>query len=164
MPSGWLASSHATQAEVFVRGPIGDCFYVAGNPDQPLLLAGTGTGLAPLWGILHSALASGHAGPIELWHGARTTEGLYLVRELEALASAHRQLSYRRCVLEGPAGAGTEVGSLDSALLASATSFDGRRVFLCGDPQLVQQLKRQVFMKGASMREIHADAFVRATV
>jgi CDP-4-dehydro-6-deoxyglucose reductase, E3 len=160
--SGWLGSPQALGAEVTVRGPMGECFYVPGNPEQPLLLAGTGTGLAPLWGIVQDALASGHTGPIELWHGARTAEGLYLVGELEALASTRRQLTYRRCVLQGTADARTEVGSLDAAVLASAPSFEGRRVFLCGDPNLVSKLKRQVFLRGASLRDIHADAFVGA--
>jgi NAD(P)H-flavin reductase len=160
--SGWLASDGAPLVDVAIRGPIGECFYVPGSPKQPLLLAGTGTGLAPLWGILHDALAAGHSGPIELWHGSRTADGLYLVNELEALASVHRNFNYHRCVLEGGANADTAVGSLDAAVLASAPSFDGHRVFLCGDPNLVNLMKRKVFLKGASMREIHADAFVAA--
>lgn len=158
--SGWFAAGGAVGASVSLRGPIGECFYVPGNPGQPLLLAGTGTGLAPLWGIVHDALASGHSGPIELWHGARTEDGLYLVRELEALAATHHQLSYRRCVLQGVASSGIRLGSLDEVVLASASSFDGRRIFLCGDAGFVRQLKRQVFLKGAAMRDIHADAFV----
>jgi CDP-4-dehydro-6-deoxyglucose reductase, E3 len=160
--SGWLASSLARGAEVALRGPLGECFYVPGNPTQPLLLAGTGTGLAPLWGILNDALASGHRGPIELWHGARMADGLYLVRELETLASAHPHFTYRRCLLEGNASPDTAVGSLEAAVLASALSFDAHRVFLCGDPRLVNAMKRKVFLKGAAMREIHADAFVAA--
>lgn len=158
--SSWLAGGGAVGAGVSLRGPIGDCFYVPGNPQQSLLLAGTGTGLAPLWGIVHDALASGHSGPIELWHGARTEDGLYLVSELEALAAAHCQLSYRRSVLQGAASSGTQRGSLDEVVLASSSSFDGRRVFLCGNASFVQQLKRKVFLKGAAIREIHADAFV----
>jgi CDP-4-dehydro-6-deoxyglucose reductase, E3 len=161
--SAWLTSKDAVEADVTIRGPIGECFYVPGNAKQPLLLAGTGTGLAPLWGILHDALASGHSGPIELWHGARTADGLYLVNELEALAAVHRNFKYHRCVLEGGVNADTAVGSLDAAVLASAPSFDGHRIFLCGDPNLVNLMKRKVFLKGASMREIHADAFVAAT-
>lgn len=157
--SSWLANDGASR-DVTIRGPIGECFYVPGNPQQPLLLAGTGTGLAPLWGILHDALASSHSGPIELWHGSRNSDGLYLVRELEALAAVHRNFRYHRCVLEGGAGPDTAVGSLDAAVLASAPSFNGHRVFLCGDPQLVNLMKRKVFLKGAAMREIHADAFV----
>ena len=161
--SGWLASHRCRQADVAIRGPLGECFYVPGNPTQPLLLAGTGTGLAPLWGILHDALASGHSGPIELWHGARVTEGLYLVRELAALACVHPHFTYRRCVLEGTADSHTAVGTLDSAVLSSAPSFDGHRVFLCGDPNLVHVMKRKLFLKGASIREIHADAFVASS-
>lgn len=158
--SSWLGSGRAVGEPVSLRGPIGECFYLPGNPHQPLLLAGTGTGLAPLWGIVHDALASGHCGPIELWHGARSEDGIYLTRELSALASAHPQLSYRRCVLQGPVSSETQVGNLDEAVLGSSSSFDGRRVFLCGDASFVQQLKRQIFLKGASLREIHADAFV----
>ena len=161
--SGWLASQDAIAADVAIRGPIGECFYGPGNSQQPLLLAGTGTGLAPLWGILHDALAAGHSGPIELWHGARTADGLYLERELEALAGVHPNFRYHRCVLEGGANADTAIGSLDAAVLGSAPSFDGHRVFLCGDPNLVNVMKRKVFLKGAAMREIHADAFVAAS-
>ena len=160
--STWLARPETLGARLALRGPVGECCYIPGKPDQPLLLAGTGTGLAPLWGVLHEALAAGHRGPIELWHGARTAEGLYLMRELEALARAHPQLRYRRCVLQGAAGAdaGIDIGSLDAVLLASTHSFAGRRVFLCGDPTLVQQLKRKVFLLGASLPEIFVDAFV----
>lgn len=158
--SGWLAGKEALGADVSVRGAQGDCFYVPGNAQQPLTLIGTGTGLAPLWGVLHDALAHGHTGPIELWHGARDANGLYLQEELAALQKQYPQLSYRRCVLEGPAATSFEVGRLDAVVLEKIPSFAGRRVYLCGDPTLVQRLKRQVFLRGASLREIHADAFV----
>lgn len=159
--SGWLASPEAVGARVHVRGPAGDCFYVPGSvASQPLLLIGTGTGLAPLWGVLNDALANGHMGSIELWHGARDVAGLYLTEELRALAARYPQLSYRPAVLEGDASSALSVGRLDALVLASAASFAGRRVFLCGDPGLVQGLKKQLFLKGASLKEIHADAFV----
>jgi hypothetical protein len=45
-------------------------------------------------------------------------------------------------------------------VLERVPSFAGRRVYLCGDPLLVQRLKRQVFLRGAALREIHADAFL----
>ncbi len=158
--SGWLARPEALGAQVRVRGASGDCFYVPGNRDQPLTLIGTGTGLAPLWGVLREALAQDHAGPIQLWHGARDAAGLYLERELSALSLRHSQLRYRRCVLEGTAGENLDVGRLDDVVLGQVPSFAGHRVYLCGDPSLVQRLKRQVFLRGASLREIHADAFI----
>lgn len=84
--SGWLASPEALGAALQVRGPSGSCFYVKGRPEQPLLLAGTGTGLAPLWAIARAALAAGHTGPIRLFHGARSAAGLYFIDELSDLA------------------------------------------------------------------------------
>lgn len=165
LPSGrmghWLASEHARGATVRVRGPSGECFYVPGRPDQPLVLAGTGTGLAPLWGIARDAIASRHSGPIQLWHGARNPAGLYLRSELERLAHAHPNFTYRPCVLEGDPTR-ESVGKLDDLLLQSITAFDSPRFFLCGDPPLVQRLKRALFLRGASLKEIYADAFVSA--
>src|ERR1019366_6954129 len=49
---------------VWIQGPSGNCFYVPGKADEPLLLAGAGTGLAPLYGIARDALQQGHSGPI----------------------------------------------------------------------------------------------------
>ncbi|HET9931094.1 MAG TPA: 2Fe-2S iron-sulfur cluster-binding protein [Polyangiaceae bacterium] len=165
LPSGrmshWLASEQARGASVRVRGPSGDCFYVAGKPEQPLVLAGTGTGLAPLLGIIRDAIAAGHQGSIDLWHGARNVAGLYLRNELEALAQVHPNLSYHPCVLEGEPGS-YRVGKLDELLLSSLKAFDTPRFFLCGDPPLVQKLKRSLFLRGASLKEIYADAFVSA--
>ena len=163
--SQWLASEAARGANVRVRGPSGECFYVPGKSDQPLVLAGTGTGLAPLWRIARDALASGHRGPIELWHGARTPAGLYLRGELERMALEHENFSYRACVLEGaPSGADASerVGMLDELLLKSTRVFDGPRFYLCGDATLVQRLKRALCVRGASLKEIYADAFVNA--
>src|SRR5262249_27733083 len=49
--SGWLANEAHPGVAVRLRGPTGACFYTAGTPDQTLVLAGTGTGLSPLYGV-----------------------------------------------------------------------------------------------------------------
>lgn len=159
--SSWLASSAALGAALRVRGPAGECFYTPGAPEQPLVLAGTGSGLAPLWGIARDALAKGHLGPIELWHGARTPSGLYLREELMGLQAAHPNFSYRPCVLEGDARE-AGVGRLEQLLLDSRASFEQPRFFLCGDAALVQSLRRALFLRGAALTQLHADAFLTA--
>lgn len=158
--SAWLESASAVGSSVRLRGPSGDCCYLPGYPTQSLVLVGVGTGLAPLWGILREALAANHQGGIELWHGGRTPESLYLSDELMALATAHRNFSYRACALESRGPSEVTVGHLDQLLLKAIPSFAGRRVYLCGDAGLVQLLKRKVFLAGASLQEIHADPFV----
>ena len=65
--------------------PKGNCFYIPDNPEQNLLLIGTGCGLAPLYGIIRDALAQGHRGAIKLYHGSKTVESLYMSKELKVL-------------------------------------------------------------------------------
>lgn len=172
--SGWLAEQAAPGERLTVRGPYGDCFYLPGSPEQPLLLVGTGTGLAPLYGILRDALRHGHTGPIRLVHGAVDSRGLYLVDELAALAAAAPNLDYRRCVLRAdraePAGAAhtadtpgmvadAHVGDLVEVVARLVPRPAGHRVFLCGDPETTHRLRRTLFLNGASNRDIHLDAF-----
>ena len=94
-------------------------------------------------------------------HGARDPGGLYLVDQLSALASAHDNVAYSACVLEG-ASAGMTQGSLDDVVFGRFPNLGGHKVFLCGDPVLVQKMKRRAFLAGARLSDIRADAFVTA--
>ncbi|HYP90709.1 MAG TPA: hypothetical protein VEQ59_21205, partial [Polyangiaceae bacterium] len=161
--SNWLASAEAIGACVRLRGPAGDCFYTSADAEQPLVLAGAGTGLAPLWGILRDALAAGHRGAIQLWHGALAADGLYLRTELAALAQQYPQFTYHPCALQGEPSRELSVGRLDELLLQAIPTYGRQRFYLCGDAPLVQGLKRKLFLRGAPLREIFADAFLGAS-
>ena len=89
-----MGSGARTNPIVSIQGPSGNCFYLPGQPDEPLLLAGTGTGLAPLYGIARDALTQGHCGPIWLFHGSLNPAGLYLQQELTDLAARHANFQY----------------------------------------------------------------------
>ncbi len=158
--SGWFHDVARVGARVSIAGPAGECFYVAGREDQPLLLVGTGTGLAPLYGILRDALKHGHRGPVHLFHGALHKAGLYLVDELRRLAAKHPHVEYTPAVLRGDQTEGFEVGSIDQVVLRRFPKLTGWRGFVCGDPTLVQSLKKKLFISGMASRDIHADAFV----
>jgi CDP-4-dehydro-6-deoxyglucose reductase, E3 len=159
--SGWLRERARIGDRVWVQGPCGDCFYLPGNAEQPLLLAGTGTGLAPLYGIVRDALRSGHRGPVRLFHGALRPEGLYFREELGELAAAHRNFEYVATVLAaGDRECGVEVGEIDKVIQDRLPDLKGWRGYVCGDPTLVHKLKKKFFLAGMAMRDIHADAFV----
>lgn len=158
--SSWLFDEAKVGDAVVLQGPSGECFYVAGQPEQPLLLAGTGTGLAPLYGVLRDALLQGHTGPIWLFHGAIEPSGLYLVSELRAIAEAHANVRYIPCVLRGEEAGEVRVGPLDQVLFKDLPKLKGFRSFVCGDPALVTALKKKIFLAGAPLRDIYADAFL----
>jgi CDP-4-dehydro-6-deoxyglucose reductase, E3 len=161
--TGWLFDEAKENDLVSIRGPAGQCFYTAGNQDQALLMAGTGTGLAPLAGICRDALREGHQGPIHLYHGALRPEGLYLTQELQQLARAHENFRYHPVVVQGGSDA-IRSGALDQVIAADHARLTGWRGFVCGDPVIVGVLTKKLFLAGMASREIFADPFVEAPV
>jgi ferredoxin-NADP reductase len=208
--SGGLMSQWLRWAErqpITLRGPFGECFYFEGELDRPLLLAGTGTGLAPLLGVTRAALAAGHRGAIHLYHGSTTRDGLYLFDTLRALTESAPQLRVfgslleaaeeavatvpRRAAVGGRGGGSSIAGNsasspaqaagaapsangagpdgvrcvvrhapLDELILADPLDFFQCRVYLCGHPELVQRLRKRIYLSGAPRGRIHCDPFV----
>lgn len=164
----WLFTQAKVGDALHLRGPAGDCFYVADATQEfPVLLVGTGTGLAPLWGIANQALAQGHRGPLTLLQGGTAPERLYYVDELSGLQAAHPNFRYRALVLQG-AGSDPRIeqGDLVEQALASIdpARLKETRVFLCGAPDFVQGLRKRIFLKGVSSAHIFCDAFVTRSV
>ncbi len=149
---------------LIVRGPAGKCFYVPeGAQDYPLVLAGTGTGLAPLYGVLRAALAQGHKGPIHLFHGVLNEPDLYLEQELRALESLNANVRYSPCVLNGAGGEGRIAGAIETAVLgALPAEKTAIRLFLCGAPEFVNGMRRKAFLAGLASKHIFADPFLPA--
>lgn len=160
--SGWLHQEADLGTALELRGPLGNCFYTPGKPDQPLFLLGTGTGLAPLYGIVRDALRQGHSAPIHLFHGGARARNLYLVETLQDLADVHPNFRYHPCLRDETGMEGTVHGPVEKTAMEAVSDLKGWKVFLCGNPDLVRQVQRKTFMAGASMSDIHADPFLPA--
>lgn len=158
--SGYFHDDAKLGDQLSLMGSAGDCFYTDRDLDQPLLLVGVGTGLAPLYGILRDALARGHRGKIHLFHASLAVQGLYYMDELYALADENEQVQYTPCVLHGEAPRDGEQGDLQQVLKKSHPDLKGWRVYVCGDPAIVNGLKQTCFMSGAKMTGIYSDPFV----
>jgi NAD(P)H-flavin reductase/ferredoxin len=161
--SNWIHDDLRPGAALDIQGPNGDCYYIGGQPEQPLLLIGNGTGLAPLYGIARDALMDGHTGPVHLYHGSRTAKGLYYQDELTALARRHENFHYTPCLSgeadEARAAIGAQDGRAEVAALAEHANLDGWRVFLCGYPPMVKTAKKLAFLAGAELSNILADPY-----
>jgi CDP-4-dehydro-6-deoxyglucose reductase len=162
--SGWLRC--AVGQSVTLSGPFGECFYQEGEPDRPLLLAGTGTGLAPLLGVLRTAAEHGHRAEISLFHGSQLASGIYLRAELEALTESLPSLRLFGSLLSGTESElgvqglwQLELAPLDQVVFSRYPKLDAHRLFVCGQPTLVQSLRKRAYLAGASLSRIHCDAF-----
>lgn len=158
--SGWIFESVQPGDNVTISEAFGDCFYVPGSPDQDILLLGTGCGLAPLYGIARDALNSGHRGRIHLYHGSLDACGLYLIEQLRQFAATHPNFLYRPCISEGSSTDGYWSGTPLDLALKDTPDLTGWRVYLCGNPQMVNAARTESFLAGAASSEIFADPFL----
>ena len=124
------------------------------------MLAGTGTGMAPLLAVARHALQRQHRGAIVLVHGAAGPGGLYLGSDLPArLAGAPGQVTWRTCRR-------SEGEDIVPAVLAGLAGLGGPpagvTACLCGGPGSVQRMRRALFLAGMSLSDIMADQFTPA--
>ena len=157
--STWIHDQLAVGDNLKIQGPFGDCVYTPGTPDQPLLLIGTGCGLAALRGVIHSALEQGHAAPIHFFHGSNNVDGVYMRDEMNALAQDHPQFYYTACVSKGDAPQGYTSGRATDIALARHPQLKGWRVYVCGNSEMVKTTKRLAYLAGASLNNIYSDPF-----
>ena len=163
----WLFTEAMVGDVLHMRGPTGDCYYhSAFEKDQPLLLAGTGTGLAPLYGIACDALAQGHTGEIVLYHGGRSSTQLYHVAELQALAHTWKNFKYVPCTLEASVLPGALTGKLEQSVAQrlDPATLPQTLVFLCGAPDFVYEMRKRAYLKGARSANIFCDPFTERKV
>ncbi len=157
--SEWAHQELNVGDSIAVSDPQGLCYYLPDNQQQNLLLIGTGSGLAPLAGIVSEALHHGHSGDIHLFHGSRDMDGLYWIEEMQQLAQQYANFHYTPCVSRGDAPQGVAKGRANDLAMTMLPRLKNWRLYLCGHPDMVHQAKRQAFLNGAGLQDIHADAF-----
>lgn len=143
-----------------IQGPLGECFYSCEDPHKTLLLAGIGTGLAPLYGIIRDALQRGHQGQITLWLGAKEASQFYLHDELEELSKQHTNFTVQRVAQDAQGDQNIIQGDIYQSLKSHHPSTKDYLVYLCGAQSFVSKMKKQCFLAGANMKDIHADIFL----
>ena len=163
--SNWVHDELEHGAQLTLTEAQGSCHYLPGRMEQPLLLIGTGSGLAPLYGIINDALAQGHTGAIHLYHGSRNHDGLYLVDEIRGLTKQFDNFNYTAClsgacIAEQAIEANYAQGRAHDLALNTIQNLKGWRIYLCGHPEMVNQSKRAAYIKGASLSDIYTDAFL----
>lgn len=160
--SRWVHNELEIGDNIPASSALGSCFYNTERQEQGLLLVGTGSGLAPLYGILQDALQQEHKGEIHLFHGSRQAEGIYLEEQIQQLVNEYENLSYTACISGKYRDEDKEhysQGRVHEVALSSYSSLNNWRVYLCGHPEMVKKMQTQVFLKGVDMNDIYVDPF-----
>lgn len=160
--SDWAVTSLKTGDTLYLQGPLGTCFYTPGKSKQRLLLAGVGTGLAPLYGILREALEQQHSGEVFMYVGASNSENFYYVDQLKQLEYRYPNVQVKfvcQQIADGHSDDNYLQGNIYEVIKQRHPDMKHHKIFLCGAESFVKKLKKQCFLAGASMNDILADTF-----
>lgn len=141
-----------------VEGPLGGFGYHE-EDYRPIVMAGTGTGAAPLAGMLAAILAAGDAPPVDLYWGARTQADLYLHEHFSQLAARHEDFRYVPVLSRGGEAWAGARGYVQDAVLADHADLSEHALYLCGSPGMIADARRAFLAHGASVRYLYADSF-----
>ncbi|WP_206055638.1 2Fe-2S iron-sulfur cluster-binding protein [Nocardioides sp. GY 10127] len=159
----WLFADAACGDEVRLTGPLGDFRAPEEEADDgaPLVLLGGGTGLAPLLGIVRTALERHPDREAVLYHGVRYASDLYDTERLVDLEQ--RFASFRFVpVLSREETRAYRTGYVTDAFLADVASARGWTGWLCGSPALVESGAAAFKRRRMAPRLIHREKFTAA--
>jgi CDP-4-dehydro-6-deoxyglucose reductase len=141
-----------------IDGPYGQIDWRDG--DGPIVLLGTGTGLAPLKALIEHALAEGHDRPLHLYWGARSAADLYLSPLLHLWAARRPGFMFIPVLSQPHANWSGRVGHVQDAAAEDFADLDGVHVYACGSPAMIESARRALGgIPGWDEDRFLADAF-----
>lgn len=149
------------------KGPYGTCFRREARPG-PLLLIGGGSGMSPLWSILHDHIESGERRPVRFFYGARTSRDLFHLREFLDIAGRLPDFRFIPALshAEPDEAWSGEAGFIHEVVARTLREegFDGEiDAYSCGPPPMIDAVLPVLQMAGVEPDRIYFDKFTPAT-
>jgi len=156
--STFVHEKDLTGSTAWVDGPHGDFWLRPGN--APLLMVAGGSGLAPIVAMIKECANRGEFRPLELLFGARTSQDLYELDEIESLKARWKNSFTCTLVLSEESKSSTWSGprGLVTDFLGEAAARESD-AYLCGPPAMVDAAKHKLLSLGASPVRVRADRF-----
>ena len=145
-----------------------DCVLMASGPhgrfrlkdsDENIVAIATGTGIAPFRSMLPAfseKLLEGEK--VTLIHGARTFQDAVYADEFSAFADLHEGFSYQLC-LSRETRLGCTKGRVQTVLESPITGPD-TTYFLCGNPDMVDEVKNILAAADVNRRQVRTESYV----
>ena len=143
------------------QGPLGT-FFLREESDKPIVFVASGTGFAPIKGIVEHAIAKNISRPMQLYWGARTNAEIYMNELAQQWAEQLPHFEYIPVLSEPSEEDAWEgrTGLVHEAVLADIADFAPYQVYACGAPLMVEAAHRTFTAQGLPEDEFYSDAFV----
>jgi len=145
-----------------LEGPLGNFFVRNDDPQRPMIMAGGGTGFAPLKSMIENLIEGRDQREVHLYWGARTRADLYLDEIPVAWARDHANIHYRRALSEADdSGAGTEwfPGLVHEAVLEQHPDLSDFDVYMSGPPAMIDAARASFLRHGLQPDRLYYDSF-----
>ena len=154
-------------AAVTVRGPYGSCFRREGRTG-PIVLVAAGSGMSPIWSILHDHIASGEDRPVHFFYGARTRDDLFYIAQIADITAAHPTITFTPVLSHADTdpdwhGATGFVHQVVGAELKRLGIEGDADAYACGPPPMIDALQPVLFMQDFDTERTFFDKFTPST-
>ncbi|WP_028537127.1 CDP-6-deoxy-delta-3,4-glucoseen reductase [Paludibacterium yongneupense] len=138
------------------KGPLGS-FHLQENSVKPIVFLASGTGFAPIKGIIEHAIHSGLTRPMTLYWGARRPADLYLRELAESWLEAVPGFRFIPVLSDALPDDGWQgrTGFVHQAVLDDFADLSAYEVYACGSPLMVEAAHREL----TTGRALPGDAF-----
>jgi len=143
------------------EGPLGT-FFLREDSDKPIIFVASGTGFAPVKGIVEHAFHAGIERQMVLYWGARTQADLYLAELAGNWQQEHDNFTFIPVLSEAkPADNWNgRTGLVHQAVLQDFDSLAGYQIYACGSPLMVEAAHRDFTrLRGLPEDEFFSDSF-----
>lgn len=158
--SGYVWNEMKEREILRFTGPLGS-FFLREDSQKPIILIATGTGFAPIKGMLEQAFQAGIQRKIVLYWGARNLGEIYMPELPARWQAEHPNFSYIPVLsdpLEQDHWTG-RTGLVHEAVLEDFGSFAAYQVYACGAPVMVEAAHEALTARGLPRDEFYSDAF-----
>lgn len=159
--SNYVFNEMPDKAILRLEAPFGS-FYLREDSEKPMIFVASGTGFAPIKGIIEHAIHTQNKRPMTLYWGARTEADLYM-HDLAANWAIEHGIEFIP-VLSRPSNQWMgRTGYPQNAVMADYADLTSFEVYACGAPTMVHLALLAFQTKGLAEEAFFSDAFTAAT-
>ena len=156
--SDQVRTSLAKGDRLDIELPLGQ-FYWRKELKSPIIMGATGTGLAPMLGMLEEMFADGCRQNVWLYWGCSKAQDLYWHRQLEAWQQKYANFHYTP-VLSQPDDNWTGAqGHIHQAMVKEHPTLNDFQVYLAGSPAMIKKTQQLLTAFGLNQEQLFFDNF-----
>jgi len=144
-----------------LEAPFGS-FYLRKGSNKPIIFAATGTGFAPIKGIIEDMLYNDSQRPMTLYWGGRQPADLYMDDLCQRWAKHVPTFNYVPVLSRSEDDWTGRTGYVQQAVTEDIANLSGHEAYVCGLPDMVNDAQQHFAKHGLAEDAFFSDAFTFA--